>query len=221
MGSSRISRSDSRTSSAARATRRRSPPDIGPTGVVQAEVAHAEAVEDGADPGVAGPLVLGAHALGEPGGAEHDVAHGRLGGQGEGLRKGGDAQVTAVGDPAGVGFLDLGEHPQQGGLAGAVEADDADPGVVVEPERDVGEQLTGGAVALVDPVQIDDVGHDALLGYPGARASARGAVTARRGSTPAAFEPGGDAARRARRRRRGRHRSARSRRRGRRRAPAS
>ena len=45
----------------------------------------------------------------------------------------------------------------------------ADPVVVVQPEGHVGEQLTGGAVALADPVQIDDVGHDARLGYPRAR----------------------------------------------------
>ena len=52
-----------------------------PDRLVQAEVRHAEAVEDGAHAGVAGPLVLGAHALVEPGGAEHDVAHGRVGGR--------------------------------------------------------------------------------------------------------------------------------------------
>ena len=92
-----------------------------------------------------------ANAARQPGGAEHDVADGRLGGQVERLRQGGDPQVTAVGDPAGVGLLGLGEHAQQGGLAGAVEADDADPVVVVQAEGHVGEQLTGGAVALARP----------------------------------------------------------------------
>ena len=72
------------------------------------------------------------NALGEPGGAEHDVADGRLGREVERLRQRGDPQVAAVGDPAGVGLLGLGEQPQQGGLAGAVEADDADPVGVVE-----------------------------------------------------------------------------------------
>ena len=43
--------------------------------------------------------------------AEDDVADGGVGVEGEGLREAGDAQVAAVGDPAGVGLLGLGEHP--------------------------------------------------------------------------------------------------------------
>jgi len=101
------------------------------------------------------------------------IADGRLGGERQRLRKCGDAQVTAVRDPARVRFLKLGEHAQQGGLAGPVEADDAHPGVVVQPQGYVGEQLTGGSVALVHPVQIDDVGHD-VPRLPGRPASARG-----------------------------------------------
>ena len=139
---------------------------------LQPEVAHAEAVEDLPDAGVAGPLVLGAHAVGQPGGAQHHVPDGERRVQHEGLREGGDAQVTPVGDPAGVRVLGLGEHAQQGRLAGAVEADDPDAGVVVQPEGDVGEQLTGGAVALVDPVEIDDIGHDGSR-LPARPASAR------------------------------------------------
>nr|BFE67733.1 hypothetical protein GCM10020092_010340 [Actinoplanes digitatis] len=101
---------------------------------LQPEVAHAEAVEDGPHAGVAGPLVLGAHALTQPGRAQHDVAHRRVGCERQGLRKGGDAQVTAVRDPARVGFLELGEHAQQGRLARAVEADDAETRVVVQAQ---------------------------------------------------------------------------------------
>ncbi|BCB85332.1 hypothetical protein Psuf_026450 [Phytohabitans suffuscus] len=45
-----------------------------------------------------------------------------------------------MGDPARVRLFELGEQPQQRGLAGAVEADDAHPVGVVEPEGDVGEE---------------------------------------------------------------------------------
>ena len=102
VGSSRISRSEARTSSAASATRRRSPPDMRPDRGVQADAGHAESVEDGPDAGVAGPLVLGGERRRQPGGAEHHVADGRVGGQVERLRQRGDAQVAPVGDPAGV-----------------------------------------------------------------------------------------------------------------------
>jgi hypothetical protein len=46
---------------------------------VQTEVRHAEPVEDRPYGRVAGPLVLGAHVLVEPGVAEHDIAHRRIG----------------------------------------------------------------------------------------------------------------------------------------------
>ena len=109
----------------------------------------------------------------------------------------GDPQVAPVGDPAGVRLLLLGEQPQQGGLAGAVEADHADPVGVVEAEGDVGEQRPGGAVPLGHPVQVDDVGHRAQT----TRAPGTGpcAVRAAR-HTPAAVSAGGDRVRRARRR---------------------
>ena len=146
-----------------------------------------------------------------------------VGGEVERLRQREHPQVAAVGDPAGVGLLGLGEQPQQGGLAGAVEADHADPVGVVEAERDVGEQRPGGAVPLAHPVQVDDVGHAQIgsvrpPGRPSDRARARGRA-ARTGTTPA--RPSQRLRRRASSAcagvaRRGRRRSGRSRRRCRR-----
>ena len=53
-------------------------------------------------------------------------------------------------DLAGVGLLDAGEHPQQGRLAGTVEAEDHDPRAPVDRQVDVGEDLQR-AVRLRQP----------------------------------------------------------------------
>ncbi len=125
---------------------------------VEAQVGHAEAGQHGAHARVAGPLMLRREAFGQPGGADDHVAHRGGHRQVEGLGQGGDPEVTAVCDPAGVRLDGLGEQPQQRRLARGVEADDADPVVVLQPEGDVFEKLPG-RVTLADPVEVDDVGH--------------------------------------------------------------
>ena len=144
----------------------------------------------GPDAGVAGPLVLGAEALGSqavPSTTSRTVASGA---RSSVCGSDGHPQVAAVGDPAGVRLLGLGEQAQQGGLAGAVEADDADPVGVVEAERDVGEQLAGRAVALADTrsrLTMLAIGYSTRA--PGDRARARCAPSRH---TPAAVQRGRD-----------------------------
>ena len=147
VGSSRTSRSAGRTSSAASATRRRSPPDIGPTGWSSPRCGMPRPSRIAADAGVAGPLVLGAETLGRARRCRCTTSRTvASGAKVEGLRQGGDPQVAALGDPARRRAPRPGEQPQQRRLAGAVEADHADPVGVVEAERDVGQQRAGRAV---------------------------------------------------------------------------
>ncbi len=152
MGSSSTSRSSGRISWAASATRRRSPPDIGRDGGVEAQPVELQAGQHRADGGVAGPLVLG----GEHRRREDDVAHRRPGREGAGLVEDAHRQVAAEGDPAGVGLVGAGEQRQQRALAAAVAADDTDPLAGGDAEGDVVED-DGRAVCLVHPLEIDQV----------------------------------------------------------------
>ena len=61
-------------------------------------------------------------------------------------------------DPAGVDLLDAREHPQQGGLAAAVAADDTDAVATADAERDGVEHL-GGAEREGGALDGDEVGH--------------------------------------------------------------
>ncbi len=72
-----------------------------------------------ADLGVPGPLVVGQVP-------DDLVADGRLGVERVVLGEHSEAQPAGVGDPAGVGLLQLGQHPDQGRLAVAVASDHAD-----------------------------------------------------------------------------------------------
>lgn len=111
-----------------------------------------EAGEDVADLGVARPLVVGEVAddlLADGGGRVQRVV----------LGEDAEPQPAAVGDASGVGLLQLGEHPDEGGLAVAVAADDADPVALGDPERHPVEQGTG-AVDLADGLDVDQIdGH--------------------------------------------------------------
>lgn len=70
-----------------------------------------------------------------------------------------EPQAAALGDPAGVGLLQLGEHTDEGGLAVAVAADDADAVPFGDAEGDSVEQGTC-SVHLADCLDIDQVdGH--------------------------------------------------------------
>ena len=71
-----------------------------------------------------------------------------------------DQQPALPRDPAGVGLLEAGHHLEQRGLAVAVAADDADPLARADAERDVGEQRAD-AVGLGDPLEVEQVGHQA------------------------------------------------------------
>lgn len=108
-----------------------------------------ETGEHVADLGVARPLVVGEVA-------DDLVPDGRLGVEGVVLREDAEAQAAAVGDAAGVGVLQLGEHPDEGGLAVAVTPDDTDPVPLGHAERYAVEQGTG-AVHLADCLDIDQV----------------------------------------------------------------
>ncbi len=104
------------------------------------------------DLGVPGPLVV-RHV------ADDLVAHGGLGVEGIVLGEHADPQPAGVRDPSGVGLLQLGEHPDEGGLAVAVASDDPDPVPFLHTERDTVQQGTG-AVHLADVLDIDQVdGH--------------------------------------------------------------
>ncbi len=117
----------------------------------QVEAAE-ESGEDVADLGVAGPLVVG-HV------ADDLVADGRGGVEGVVLGQDAHAQAAGLGDPAGVGLLQLGEHADEGGLAVAVAADDADPVSLGHAEGDTVQQGTC-AVHLADCLDIDQIdGH--------------------------------------------------------------
>src|SRR5690606_17130356 len=69
------------------------------------------------------------------------------------------AQPADPADAAAVGFLDAGQHLEQGGLAATVEADDADPLTRVHAQGDVIEQRFDPET-LADLFEVDQVGHE-------------------------------------------------------------
>ena len=69
-----------------------------------------------------------------------------------------DGEAADPGDPAGVDLARAGEHAQQGGLAAAVAADDADAVTAADAERDGIEHL-GGAEREGGALDGDEVGH--------------------------------------------------------------
>ena len=154
VGSSSTSRSCSPTSAAASATRRRSPPDSGPTGRSSAS-RPARSPNSPASTsrtrGVAGPLVRRAVA------DDQRRARSPPGRRSSRCADRADAQPAGVGDPAGVRRLAPGEQPQQRGLAAAVAADDADPVALADAERDVVEQGAACRSALLTRLQVDQV----------------------------------------------------------------
>ena len=111
VGSSSSSRSGSRASSRARASRFRQPPERVSAG--WSGSAKPDLREGDGGPRLA--LVVLEVVVGE--GGEHDVAGGLAGGEGVVLRQVADAGAAAGGDGAGVGGLAAGEEPEQGGLA--------------------------------------------------------------------------------------------------------
>lgn len=105
-----------------------------------------------ADLGAARPLVVGEIA-------DDLLADGLLRVQGVVLGEDAETQPAVVGDAAGVRVLQLGEHPDEGGLAVAVAAHDTDPVALGHPEGYAVEQGTG-AVHLADLLDIDQIdGH--------------------------------------------------------------
>ena len=154
----------------ASATRRRSPPDSGPTTRSSMRRGPARSpnspVSTSRTRGVAGPLVRRPVA-------DDQRAHRRRRVEVVALGDAADPQAAGVGDPAGVGRLAPGQQPQQGGLAVAVAADDADPVALADAERDVVEQ-GAGAVRLADALQVDEVArHSAVPDQRGHRRPGR------------------------------------------------
>jgi hypothetical protein len=100
----------------------------GPDPCVPREVGD-EPADDVPDLRVACPLVLGS--------VSHDrVAHDGVVVEGVRLVEDAHPDATAAGDAAGVGQDAAREHPQEGRLAVAVAADDADSVALVDPDRD-------------------------------------------------------------------------------------
>ena len=69
-----------------------------------------------------------------------------------------DAEAADARDAAGVDLARALEHPQQGGLAATVAADDADAVTTADAERDGIEHL-GGAEREGGALDGDEVGH--------------------------------------------------------------
>ncbi len=134
VGSSRMSASHSRASSAASATRFFCPPDSWSVGT-SSSAAHAQARQHR----FALPLVT-IEAV------AHRGAHGARRQHRE-LGQRADPSVAAAAHDARLGFAVAAHHREQRALAAAVETDDADAVAVVEGEREIGEQRadSGGA----------------------------------------------------------------------------
>ena len=114
--------------------------------------AREQHLHDLAGRGVRRPLVLGAPF-------EDRLAHGRGRVEVVALGEVAEPQAAVAGDPAVVGGLQAGEHPEQGGLAVAVAADDADLVALADAEAHVGQQGSH-AVGLVHALQAHQVaGH--------------------------------------------------------------
>ena len=116
-----------------------------PTGqLVDADVprdVRDETADDVADLRVTGPLVLLEVA-------DDGAADGRALGQDVALVQVADGQPAAVRDAAAVGLEALGQQREEGRLAVAVPADDADPVTLVDAEGDVVEDDLGGELEM-------------------------------------------------------------------------
>ena len=122
VGSSRISRSCSCTSSRASATRLACPPD---------SVAVSASSSS--------PMPRRS-SIASPRQASPTASRDRAGGEARRLVEHPDPHAAAAADLTGFGFEVAGEHPQQRGLARAVDPDDADTVAGRDREREVGEQ---------------------------------------------------------------------------------
>ena len=74
------------------------------------------------------------------------------------------ASPFAHGQFTGIGFNLPGQDREQSGLAGAVRADEADPGAILDGERNASKQGSS-AKLLGDGLCIQDRGHRLLLEY--------------------------------------------------------
>lgn len=180
VGSSRTIRSCSSMRSLASAMRRLlAAGERGDDGVEPVlEAGEGQAAEEPgehvADLRAARPLVVGEIA-------DDLLADGLRRVQGVVLGEDAETQPAVVGDAAGVRLLQLGEHPDEGGLAVAVAAHDTDPVALGHPEGYAVEQGTG-AVHLADLLDIDQIdGHfTPVPGVPAARTARRTRVVAAR-----------------------------------------
>ena len=88
---------------------------------IEPKIYDAQSAQDIAHLGIGGPLIgLQFQRL------DDHLRDGQLIGQVKALRNHSHAQIRGMGYTAGVGWLDAGEHLQQGGFATAINADDAD-----------------------------------------------------------------------------------------------
>ena len=107
--------------------------------------------EDVANAGAGGPLVLGEVT-------DDGLVHGGCRVESVVLGQHPDGQPAHPGHPPGVDAPGARKHAQEGGLATAVAADDADAVAATDPERDAIEDL-GGAEREGGPLDRDEVGH--------------------------------------------------------------
>src|SRR5574340_767376 len=119
----------------------------------EAEIVDADAGEDVADPRVAGPLVIG-----DPERSEHHLADRGSFGEDTALGDDGHPQSPDPAHPARVRLLDPRQHLEQGGLATAVESDDADALAFVHAEGHRVEQRLD-AERLRHLLEIDQIRH--------------------------------------------------------------
>ena len=220
VGSSSTSRSHSCTSSDASATRRRSPPDIVPMTLsrpMPCRPSPSSTSRTRASPAQVCSAVSPRTAWWA---VSADVDADVLG-------EHADAQAAGVRDPAGVRLLGLDERLEQGGLAAAVAADDADAVALGDAERDAVHEQPG-AVRDGDVLEVDQVdGHQRAsttrappTGPSARRTSAQApGLGQRRGQRGGVGLVAGEDARRSGRSRTRRRRARRAR--GRRRGPAA
>ena len=145
------------TSAAASDTRRRSPPDIRSTGLSRPSAAS---------PRPSAPRARPRHRprRARPRRPRPDRArwNRRPGGRPGRRRRSAGRRWRWRGRNPGLG---AGDHPQQGGLAAAVAPDHPDPVAVTDPERHR-LQHRGGAVALGDVLEVDQVDVSAISRAP-------------------------------------------------------